>query len=200
MRPIEASDLHPDPIRQFARWFQDAVDAQLPLSEGMTLATVDAEGRPSARVVLLKTFDERGFAFFTNYLSRKARELEARPDAALCFWWPPLGRQVRIEGRAERVSAEESDVYFATRPRGSQIGAWASDQSATIPDRRVLETKAEELIRRFEGRAIPRPPHWGGFRVVPRSIEFWHNQDDRLHDRFLYTRNRDGWIVERLAP
>jgi pyridoxamine 5'-phosphate oxidase len=200
MQPFDDSSLHGDPVQQFARWFHDAVDAKLPLAEAVTLATVDAEGRPSARVVLLKDFDEHGFVFFTNYESRKAHDLAANPRAALCFWWPPLERQVRIEGSVERVAAAESDAYFASRPRGSQIGAWASDQSTVIESRRILEDRAAQLAARWTGSAVPRPPHWGGFRLRPDSIEFWQNRDDRLHDRFRYTRDGDRWRIERLAP
>ncbi len=200
MQPLHDQDLHPDPIQQFARWFHEAVSAKLPLPEAVTLATADLEGRPSARVVLLKDFDEHGFVFFTNYESRKARELTANPRAALCFWWPPLERQVRIEGRVTRVADPESDAYFSTRPRGSQIGAWASEQSAVIESRRILEERAAELSARWIESSVPRPPHWGGFRLAAEAIEFWQNRDDRLHDRFRYRRIGTKWMIERLAP
>ncbi|MGH9459065.1 MAG: pyridoxamine 5'-phosphate oxidase [Thermoanaerobaculia bacterium] len=200
MAELRVEDLHPDPVRQFERWFHDAVEAKHLLPEGMTLATADRNGQPSARVVLLKGFDEHGFVFFTNYRSRKCRDLEENPRAALCFWWPLVARQVRIEGTTAPTSAAESDAYFATRPRGSQIGAWASDQSSTIGDRAILEERAEEIARRWEGQPIPRPAHWGGWRLVPEAFEFWENRDDRLHDRFRYTRVPDGWLIDRLAP
>lgn len=200
MHAVNESTLDRDPIQQFARWFHDAVDAKLTLPEAMTLATADRGGRPSARVVLLKDFDEHGFVFFTNFESRKARELTANPQAALCFWWPALERQVRIEGRVARVPDPESDAYFSTRPRGSQIGAWASAQSEVIESRRILEERATELSARWIESSVPRPPYWGGFRLAADTIEFWQNRDDRLHDRFRYSRMGDGWRVERLAP
>jgi pyridoxamine 5'-phosphate oxidase len=197
---LHEAELLSDPIRQFAHWFHDAIEAKIPLAEGMTLATVDGEGRPSARVVLLKDFDERGFTFYTNYQSRKAIELDGNPHAALCFWWGPLERQVRIEGEVERVAEEESDAYFATRPRGSQIGAWASPQSSPIESRQALEAAAFALIEKYAGKDVPRPPHWGGYRLHPRALEFWQNRDDRLHDRFRYERTADGWTITRLGP
>jgi pyridoxamine 5'-phosphate oxidase len=200
MNPLGADDLQPDPVDQFARWFRDAVDAKLTLPEAFTLATAGRDGAPSARVVLLKDFDAQGFVFFTNYESRKARDLEANPRAALCFWWPALERQVRIEGSVARVPEDESDAYFSTRPRGSQIGAWASEQSSVIEGRRILEQRAEELSARWIESSIPRPAHWGGFRLLPQSIEFWQNRDDRLHDRFRYVRDGERWRIERLAP
>lgn len=200
MPPLRRADLQPDPVRQFARWYDDAMEAGIPLAEGMTLATVDERGRPSARIVLLKSFDESGFAFYTNYLSRKARELDGNPAAALCFWWPKLDRQVRIEGSVTRVTVAESDAYFATRPRGSQIGAWASDQSSVVADRSSLEDRARAIEQRWRGQDIPRPAHWGGFRLRHESVEFWENREDRLHDRFLYTRAGEEWLIERLAP
>ncbi|AUX24274.1 pyridoxamine 5'-phosphate oxidase [Sorangium cellulosum] len=166
----------------------------------MTLATVDASGRPSARLVLLKGIDERGFLFFTNYASRKSAELAANPFAALCIHWAKAAEQIRVEGRVERLSDAESDAYFATRPRGSQIGAWASRQSEPLPSREVLLERVREIEARFEGRPVPRPPFWGGFRVVPDRIEFWRGQESRLHDREVYLRDGDGWRVERLYP
>ncbi len=200
MHPLHESALDRDPVRQFARWFHEAVDAKVALPEATTLATADREGRPSARVVLLKDFDEHGFVFFTNYESRKARDLGANPRAALCFWWPALERQVRIEGSVTRVTGPESDAYFSTRPRGSQIGAWASAQSEVIESRRVLEERAAELSARWVESSVPRPPHWGGFRLAAETIEFWQNRDDRLHDRFRYSRRGGSWVLARLAP
>lgn len=200
MHPLHEADLHTDPIHQFGRWFHDAIEAKAALPEAVTLATADRDGRPSARVVLLKDFDEHGFVFFTNYESRKARDLEANPRAALCFWWPALERQVRIEGSVTRVEEKESDAYFSTRPRGSQIGAWASEQSSVIESRRLLEERAADLSARWIESSVPRPPHWGGFRLLPESVEFWQNRDDRLHDRFRYVRAGARWKIERLAP
>ncbi|KYF98774.1 pyridoxine/pyridoxamine 5'-phosphate oxidase [Sorangium cellulosum] len=166
----------------------------------MTLATADASGRPSARMVLLKGIDDRGFVFFTNYESRKSMEIVANPFAALCIHWAKAAEQVRVEGRIERVSDAESDAYFETRPRGSQIGAWASRQSALLPSREALLERVREIEARFEGGPVPRPPFWGGFRVVPERIEFWRGQESRLHDRVVYLRDGDGWRVERLYP
>lgn len=200
MPPLAETNLDPDPFLQFAGWFREAIEAEIPLAEAMTLATADSDGRPSARVVLLKGFDDDGFLFFTNYESRKSRELAENPRAALCFWWPVLQRQVRIEGDVLRLSSGESEAYFATRPRGSQLGAWASPQSEVIPGRQVLEETMVELIGRWADAPIPRPPHWGGYRLNARSIEFWQNRDDRLHDRFRYTRVDRAWRIDRLAP
>ncbi|WP_437595907.1 pyridoxamine 5'-phosphate oxidase [Sorangium sp. So ce590] len=166
----------------------------------MTLATADASGRPSARMVLLKGIDERGFVFFTNHESRKALELTANPFAALCIHWAKAAEQVRVEGSIERISDAESDAYFETRPRGSQIGAWASRQSAPLPSREELVARVREIEARFEGRPVPRPAFWGGYRVVPERIEFWRGQESRLHDRVLYLRDGDRWRVERLYP
>jgi pyridoxamine 5'-phosphate oxidase len=178
---------------------RDAVQAGLPLPNAMTLATVDAAGAPDARVVLLKGLEQGGFAFYTNYRSRKARELEANAAACLVFQWRELERQVRIEGAVEKVSEAESDAYFASRPLGARLSAWASPQSETIRNRDVLEAAAREAKHRF-GDSPPRPPHWGGYRVMPRRIEFWQGRADRLHDRLLYTRAAAGWRIERLAP
>ncbi|WP_437630126.1 pyridoxamine 5'-phosphate oxidase [Sorangium sp. So ce854] len=166
----------------------------------MTLATVDASGRPSARMVLLKGIDDRGFVFFTNYASRKAADLEANPFAALCIHWAKAAEQIRVEGRVERIGDAESDAYFATRPRGSQIGAWASRQSAPLPSRERLIERVREIEARFEGGPVPRPAFWGGYRLVPERVELWRGQESRLHDRVVYLREGDGWRVERLYP
>lgn len=198
---LTEADLLDDPIALFRRWFDEAVAAELPEVNAMTLATADRDGRPSARTVLLKGVDGRGFEFFTNYESRKARELDANPHAALVFLWAPLHRQVRVTGDVTRLTAAESDAYFATRPRGSQLGAWASAQSRPIADRDELDGRWRRLEREYAGREVPRPPHWGGYRVVPREIEFWQGRANRMHDRFAYTRAADGgWRRERLQP
>ncbi|ATF86532.1 pyridoxamine 5'-phosphate oxidase [Burkholderia gladioli] len=199
---LDEADVASDPIRQFDKWFKEALDAQLPEPNTMTLATVDAEGRPSARIVLIKGVDERGFVFFTNYESRKGREIAHNPHAALLFYWIELERQVRIEGRIEKTSAAESDSYFASRPVGSRIGAWASEQSTVIADREVLEARERDFAARY-GENPPRPPHWGGYRLVPEAIEFWQGRPSRLHDRLRYLRDPaggDAWTIERLSP
>jgi pyridoxamine 5'-phosphate oxidase len=188
-----------DALRQFERWLEDAVRAGVPLANAMTLATVDDAGAPSARVVLLKGIESGGFAFYTNYLSRKGRELEQRPGACLVFLWSELERQVRIEGGVEKVTSRESDAYFAARPLGARHSAWASAQSERVSSRAVLEAAMAEARARY-GDNPPRPPHWGGYRVMPRAIEFWQGRADRLHDRLLYTRSGSTWTIERLAP
>jgi pyridoxamine 5'-phosphate oxidase len=165
-----------------------------------TLATCDEHGQPSARVVLLRTVDERGFGFFTNFTSRKGRELDANPKAALCIHWIALDEQIRIEGQVERMADRESEAYFDARPRGSQLGAWASEQSQVLPSRETLEEKYREIERRFEGQPVPRPPFWGGYRIVPHRIEFWYGRPDRLHDRMVYVKEKSGWRIERLYP
>ena len=197
---LSEEDVNPDPFKQFSVWLEDALAAKLPQPLGMALATATRDGRPSVRMVLLRGVSERGFCFFTNYESRKAKELQANPRAALVFYWAELDRQVRVEGTIERLSAEESDAYFQTRPRGSQLGAWASPQSQIIPNRELLERNLQELTAKYSSGQVPRPPHWGGYRLVPQAIEFWAGGDNRLHDRLRYTRDGQGWTVQRLAP
>jgi pyridoxamine 5'-phosphate oxidase len=188
-----------DPITEFLNAKERAEAHQIDTAP-MTLASVDADGQPTARVVLLRVVDQRGFGFFTNYNSRKGRELDTLKKAGLCIHWVALDEQIRIDGDVERMPADESDAYFNQRPRGSQLGAWASDQSSVLPSRETLEEKYREIERRFEGRPVERPPFWGGYRVVPRSIEFWYGRPDRLHDRLLYERDGDGWKIVRLYP
>ena len=199
-RGLRKADLLADPLEQFTRWFDEARNAPLLEPNAMTLATVDAAGQPAARTVLLKAIDRRGVTFYTNLESRKARELAANPNAALLFWWPPHARQVRFEGAIEPVENAEADAYFATRPHGSQIGAWASAQSSAIADRAALEAAEEEIAQRFAGGPVPRPPFWGGYRLVPERVEFWQGRTNRLHDRLRYTRHAGRWQIERLAP
>ncbi|GAB7521154.1 pyridoxamine 5'-phosphate oxidase [Paraburkholderia sp. 2C] len=197
---LDEADLDRDPIRQFEKWFAQAIKAQLPEPNAMTLATVDSRGHPSARIVLIKGVDPRGFVFFTNYESRKGREIADNPRASLLFHWIELERQVRIEGRVEMTSAAESDAYYASRPLASRIGAWASAQSQEIESRAALEAREREIIAQY-GEHPPRPPHWGGYRVVPDTMEFWQGRPSRLHDRMRYTRDGSGaWRIARLSP
>jgi pyridoxamine 5'-phosphate oxidase len=204
---LSERDAGSDPLRLFAVWLEEAVMAGLPLPNAMTLATVSPEGAPDARIVLLKGLEQGGFAFYTNYASRKARQLAARPAACLVFQWSELERQVRVEGAVEKVSAAESDAYFASRPLGARLSAWASEQSAPVASRQILESSMQAARERY-GDAPPRPPQWGGYRVMPQRLEFWQGRADRLHDRLLYTRaevgseagSEAGWKIERLAP
>lgn len=194
------SDLHPDPFAQFDKWYRDAAESGAILWDAMVLATANAAGRPSARMVLLKGFDHQGFVFYTNYESRKSIELAQNPFGCLLFWWGSLDRQIRIEGDVTRVDERESDEYFDTRPRGSQLGAWASDQSRMVVDRPSLDRRMEEVEKRFRDAPVPRPPHWGGFRLRPQIFEFWQSRSNRMHDRLQYRRAADRWLIERLAP
>jgi pyridoxamine 5'-phosphate oxidase len=196
---LDAADVDPDPIRQFNIWMKQALDAKLPEPNAMTVATVDADGRPAARILLIKGVDERGFVFYTNYESRKGHELAANPHASLLFFWIELERQIRIDGKVEKVSDAESDAYFHSRPLGSRIGAWVSEQSTVIGSRAELEAREQEVIAKY-GENPPRPPHWGGYRLVPDAVEFWQGRPSRLHDRIRYTRDSAGWRIERVAP
>lgn len=189
-----------DPIARFRELYERVLQSELPEPTAMTLATADADGRPAARMVLLKGFDERGFVFFTNLESRKAEDLAANPRAALCFYWPPLETQVRVEGAVTPVGTEEADAYYASRPRGSQIGAWASQQSRPLASREELEERIRDTEARFAGQPVPRPPYWSGFRVAPERIEFWTARPSRLHDREVFIRAGEGWTTERLYP
>ena len=198
---LSEKDVAGDPFRQFDRWWEEALRSDIDEVNSMVLSTVSSAGRPSSRVVLLKGYDDRGFVFFTNYESRKGNEMEEKPDVALLFFWKELERQVRIEGTCSKVSEEESDAYFLTRPEGSRIGAWASPQSRRIESRNRIEENLRAVSERFHGMAIPRPPYWGGYRVSPRSFEFWQGRERRLHDRILFETGFEGaWTLSRLAP
>ena len=200
LQSLSESDVKQDPIEQFGKWWDEAIASSIDEVNAMTLSTVTAEGKPSARIVLLKGFDERGFVFFTNYESNKGAQLTANPFASLVFFWKELERQVRIEGICEKVSEQESDDYFHSRPIGSQLGACASPQSRVIESRRVIENNLEKLQDQYRDTEIPRPAHWGGYRVVPQAIEFWQGRSSRLHDRIKYTKENQSWKIVRLAP
>jgi pyridoxamine 5'-phosphate oxidase len=200
-RGLSETEVDPDPIRQFDSWFDEAVRGNLMEPNAAALATATRDGRPAVRMVLLKGFDTRGFVFYTDFSSPKARDLAVNPRASLCFWWPELERQVRVDGRVTKVSTEEADLYFQTRPRESQLAAWASDQSAVVKNRGLLEERLAELEDRFADQDVPRPDMWGGFRLAPSAMEFWQGREHRLHDRIHYTLRDDGrWTMERLAP
>ncbi len=201
LEALSETDVLPDPLAQFDRWFREVMEAQLPEPNAMTLATASPEGQPSARIVLLKGIDHQGFVFFTNYESRKGRELADNPQAALLFNWLQLERQIRIEGRVERIDTKDSEAYFQSRPKGSQIGAWTSPQSQVIPDRSVLVNKQKDLETQYAtAEVLPLPPFWGGYRLLPDVLEFWQGRPSRLHDRIRYVRVETGWKIERLAP
>lgn len=200
LKSLSETEVKPSPFDQFEQWMREAVDAKLPEPNAMTLATSTFEGKPSARVVLLKHFSTEGFSFFTNYESRKAKQLLQNPYAALVFYWPELERQVRIEGKVQKASDSQSDQYFKTRPEGSKIGAWASPQSAVIPNRKYLERLMADFEEEFKGKPIKRPPNWGGYVLAPTLFEFWQGRPNRLHDRIQYTLVNNVWKIERLAP
>ena len=198
---LRRSNLDPDPIKQFSNWFTAATEAGIRDVNAMSLATAGPDAKPSVRILLLKGFDQDGFVFFSNYESGKGKQLDANPYAAMAFYWIELDRQIRISGKVERTSREESQIYFHSRPIGSQLGAWASRQSEVLDARRVLDARMAEMTERFRHKTIPLPPHWGGYRVSPDTMEFWQGRPNRLHDRFRYTRQPDGhWLIERLAP
>ncbi len=200
-KTLEITDVHANPIQQFNEWFQEALDSQIKEANAMTIATVDAQGKPAARIVLLKGFDENGFIFYTNYDSRKGQELAANPNIAVVFLWKDLERQIRIEGIAEKVAPAVSLNYFQSRPKGSQIGAWASPQSQVIPDRSILEQNVLDLKEKYKNADnLPIPSHWGGYQIKPTLIEFWQGRSSRLHDRLCYTLEGNTWKIERLAP
>ena len=196
---LRRADLAADPVEQFAAWFAEAQDS-VTLPEAIALATANDDGAPAVRFVLLKGFGPEGFDFYTDYRSDKARQLQANPQAALAIWWREMGRQVRVSGPVTRIEQSASDLYFVSRPRGAQLGAWASEQSSSLQDRAALQRRVDEATARFEGQDVQRPEHWGGFRLEPEQFEFWQQGDARLHDRFRYSREDGGWALERLSP
>ena len=198
-RGLSRSNLNNDPVKQFSLWFTEAIDSGIVEPSAMSLATMD-ESEIGIRTVLLKYFDDKGFVFYTNYKSKKSRQIETRPEAALLFSWLTLERQIKIVGSVEKVSSLESIKYFASRPKDSQIGAWASKQSTTISSRDILQSQFESMKQKFSSGEVPLPDFWGGYRVIPRTIEFWQGRESRLHDRFVYQRNKDGWTISRLSP
>ena len=198
-RGLSRSNLDDDPVKQFSLWFTEAIDSGIVEPSAMSLATAD-ESEIGIRTVLLKYFDDKGFVFYTNYKSKKSRQIETRPEAALLFSWLTLERQIKIVGSVEKVSSLESIKYFASRPKDSQIGAWASKQSTTISSRNILQSQFESMKQKFSSGEVPLPDFWGGYRVIPRTIEFWQGRESRLHDRFVYQRNKDGWTISRLSP
>ncbi len=201
LQELNETEVDPNPVIQFQKWFDQACSVDVPEPNAMTVATVSSEGKPSARMVLLKDYDGRGFVFYTNYNSRKGQELIANPHAALVFWWAQLERQVRITGSVEKISSQESDKYFHSRPFNSRIGAWTSNQSEIVSSREILEQRLRELQAKYQDLEVPRPNHWGGFRVIPAEIEFWQGRSSRLHDRLLYSKCDGGtWEIERLSP
>jgi len=200
LHSLSESDVHANPVVQFSQWWDEALKSDIVEVNAMTLSTITAAGRPSARIVLLKGYDEKGFVFYTNYESDKGQQLDANPYASLVFFWKELERQVRIEGRCERVSPEESDEYFYSRPLESRLGAWASPQSKVIEGREILDKNAAALLERYASGEVPRPMHWGGYRVVTDTIEFWQGRSNRLHDRIKYSYDNGAWTIERLAP
>ena len=201
LQELNETEVDPNPVIQFQKWFDQACSIDIPEPNAMTIATVSLEGKPSARIVLLKQYDCRGFVFYTNYNSRKGQELIANPHAALVFWWAQLERQVRITGDVEKVSPQESDEYFHSRPFNSRLGAWTSNQSEIVSSREILEQRLQQLQTKYQDLEVPRPPHWGGFRVIPAEIEFWQGRSSRLHDRLVYSKcSDDTWKIERLSP
>jgi pyridoxamine 5'-phosphate oxidase len=197
---LDEKDVHKNPIIQFSKWFTEAVDSKVNEPNAMTVCTATADGKPSARIILLRNFDDNGFVFYTNYNSRKGVEILKNPYAALLFFWPELERQVRVEGFLEKQSIEESDLYFKSRPRSSKLGAWTSSQSSIIESRKMLDEQYEKLSAKYPSEDVPRPEYWGGYVLKPSSIEFWQGRPGRLHDRILYTKKNEEWKIERLAP